>query len=323
MLIWIIDEEWKDYEAETEFLQARYPGVEIRTSTYDYAEDLEAFGCRADGILAQVYAPIPRETLERLERCRGIAVYGGGYERIDAAFAREKGIGVTNISGYCAPDLADYVVAAMYFANKNIAGFSRDALQNVKAGRWGMMAADRIPHRLSEEVLGIYGFGVIGKEVAKRAQAIGMKVIAADDFCTEEQIAAHQVKKVGKEELLRTADYISVNLKGCKENENKLSEAEFGVMKKSAWLINTSRGLVVDEAALMKAVREGEIAGAILDVIRSEPPKGDEEILSCEGIYVTPHVSYASVESFRALKDFALQNLAAMLEGRTPRDPVN
>lgn len=137
MLIWIIDEEWKDYDVEKEVLEAKYPGVEIRRSTYDYEKDLKEFGYRADGILAQVYASIPKSTIDRLENCKGIAVYGGGYDRIDVAAARTKNISVTNISGYCAEDLADYVVAAMYFVNKGLAFYSRTVVEDVKAGKWG------------------------------------------------------------------------------------------------------------------------------------------------------------------------------------------
>ena len=323
VLIWIIDEEWKDYDMEREYFEEVYPGAEIRCSSYDYEEDLTEFGYRADGILAQVYAPIPKATIDRLECCKGIAVYGGGYERVDTKAAREKGIGVTNISGYCAPDLADYVVAAMYFANKNIAGFSQNVLEGAKRKRWGMMAVDRIPHRLCDEILGIYGFGVIGKEVAKHAQAVGMTVIACDDFVSGDQMNEYGVRKVSCEELFETSDYISINLKGCPENEYKVSSRELSRMKETAWLINTSRGLVIHEDDLIAAVKETRIAGAILDVIRQEPPTGDEKILDCPGIYVTPHVSYASVESFRALKEFALSNLTAMLDGKTPRDLVN
>ncbi|MGP1348852.1 MAG: C-terminal binding protein [Stomatobaculum sp.] len=323
MLIWIIDEEWKDYDLEREILEKRYPGVEIRHSGYDYEKDLQEFGFRADGIFAQVYAKIPEKTIARLENCKGIAVYGGGYDLVDTAAARRKGISVTNISGYCASDLADYVVAAMYFANKNIAGYSRGVVSAAREGRWGATAVDRILPRLSGQILGIAGLGVIGKETAKHAGALGMKVIAADDFCTKEEMAALGVEKVNFEELYRRSDYVSIHLKGCEENENKVDSASLAGMKRTAWLINTSRGRVVDETALIQAVREKKIAGAILDVIKNEPPCGDEEILHCEGIYVTPHVSYISTESFRALKEYAIQNLIAMIEGGQPRDLIN
>ena len=323
MLIWIIDEEWKDYDMEKERLEARYPGVEIRCSTYDYEKDLKEFGYKADGILAQVYAALPASTINQLQNCKGIAVYGGGYDRIDVQAARAKGISVTNISGYCAEDLADYVVAAMYFANKRIAQYSATVVEDSRSNRWGAMAVPFIVNRISTQTLCIAGLGVIGKTVAARAQSLGIKVIACDDFVSKEDMAALQVEKVDWEEGFRRADYVSINLKGCDENQDKISTPLLSLMKPTAWLINTSRGKVVDEAALIAAVKEKKIAGAVLDVIKTEPPTGEEPILHCPGIYVTPHVSYISVESFRALKERALENLENMLEGKLPRDLVN
>lgn len=323
MLIWIIDEEWKDYDLEKETLEARYPGVEIRCSTYDYAKDLEDFGYKADGILAQVYASIPGSVIERLENCKGIAVYGGGYDRIDVEAARKKGISVTNISGYCAEDLADYVIAAMYYVNKKIAQYSSTVVEDSSHNRWGAMAVTAQAHRLSAQTLSILGLGVIGKVVAARAKALGMRVIAFDDFVSKDKMDAVGVEKVSFEEAFRQADFLSINLKGCDENLDKVNAAAMALMKPSAWIINTSRGKLIDEDALIAAVKAGTIAGAILDVIKVEPPTGSEPILHCPGIYVTPHVSYISVESFRALKERALENLGNMLDGKRPRDLVN
>lgn len=323
MLIWIIDEEWKDYDVEKEVLEAKYPGVEIRRSTYDYEKDLKEFGYRADGILAQVYASIPKSTIDRLENCKGIAVYGGGYDRIDVAAARTKNISVTNISGYCAEDLADYVVAAMYFVNKGLAFYSRTVVEDVKAGKWGAMTALSPVHRLENQTLGIVGLGVIGKTVAKRAQALGIHVIAFDDFVDKKTMSNLGVEKVSWEDIFKRSDYISVHLKGCDENTDKIDAAALSYMKDTAWLINTSRGKVVSEDALIDAVKSKKIGGAILDVIKTEPPAGDEPILHVPNIYVTPHVSYISIESFKALKDRALENLENMLAGKRPRDLVN
>lgn len=323
MLIWIIDEEWKDYDVEMEVLQKKYPGVTIKCSTYDYAKDLEEFGYKADGILAQVYAAIPRSTIERLECCKGIAVYGGGYDKIDVTAAREKNISVTNISGYCAEDLADYVIAAMFFINKRIAQYSDRVVQDCRDNHWGAMAVPKIQHRLSAETLLIVGLGVIGKIVAHRAQPLGLRVIAFDDFVSKEAMDAVGVQKVGWQEGFSQADYISVNLKGCDENLDKINAEALSYMKQDAWIINTSRGKLIDEEALITAVEKKQIGGAVLDVIKNEPPTGEEPILHCPGIYVTPHISYISVESFRALKDRALENLCNMLEGKKPRDLVN
>ncbi len=114
-LIWIIDEEWPDYDVEQKLLREKYPDCSIKFSTYDYEADLENFGKDADAILCQIYARIPRQTIERLTRCKAIAVYGGGYDRVDIQAARERGVKVTNVSDYCKEDLADYTLAAVYF----------------------------------------------------------------------------------------------------------------------------------------------------------------------------------------------------------------
>lgn len=118
------------------------------------------------------------------------------------------------------------------------------------------------------------------------------------------------------------ADYLSVNLKGIDANKNKISMNEFKLMKNTANIINTSRGKVINESDLIDAVRNKEIDGAIIDVITHEPPNGDEEILFEKNILVTPHISYISIESMKALKEFALGNLEAVLKGEDPRDPV-
>ena len=137
-LIWIIDEEWPDYELEKQLLKTQYPDCDIRFSTYDYAADLDAFGENADAVICQVYAPMPAATIQRLKKCKIIAVYGGGYDRVDIAAAKEKGIYVTNVSGYCAEDLSDYVMAAIFAANKHFL-VAEEALA---AGKWGANAVE-------------------------------------------------------------------------------------------------------------------------------------------------------------------------------------
>ncbi|WP_277218975.1 C-terminal binding protein [Peptoniphilus vaginalis] len=322
MLIWIIDEEWTDYDLEKEYLPKVFDNVDIRVSNYNYENDLEEFGHKADAILAQVYAELPRNTIERLENCKVISTYGGGYDRIDLDACKEKGIRVTNIQGYCAEDLADYTLAAIYHFNKKIQYYADICLDNVRSGKWGSLVIEKPSHRLSEENLVIVGFGAIGKAIADKVKGTGINVYAVDEFLNEAEIEKHGVKKVGWDEGFKMADYLSVNLKGIDANKNKISMNEFKLMKNTANIINTSRGKVINESDLIKAVRNKEIAGAIVDVITNEPPKGDEEILFEKNILVTPHISYISIESMKALKEFALGNLEAVLKGEDPRDPV-
>lgn len=322
MLVWIIDEEWSDYDLEKEILTKTFPNIEIKRSTYDYKEDLENFGYKADGILCQVYADIPRNTINRLENCKGIAVYGGGYDRVDIEAAKENKIMVTNVQGYCAEDLADYTIASIYYANKQIEKYAKNVSADIKSGKWGATSVDRLQNRISNQTLLIIGLGTIGLAVANRAKLLGMKVIAYDEFLDEESIKKLGFEKVSWEEGLIQADYVSVNLKGCDENADKIKYDSLKLMKNTAYIINTSRGKVINEEDIIRAVNEKLIAGAILDVIKEEPGKVGDPIFECENILVTPHISYISVESFRALKEFAINNLIDMINGKKPKDMV-
>ena len=318
-LFWFIDEEWKDYDIETAVLREQYPDCELKFSNYDYERDLEEFGYRADAIIAQVYAQIPASTIQRLQNCKGIAVLGGGYDRIDTAAAREKGIGVTNVQGYCAEDLADYVLAAIFHFYKGLTEY-QSRLQN---GAWGAQAVARLPKRISQSTLLIVGCGRIGLTVAKRCQSLGMKIIGYDPDRDAAFLNEQGVEKVSLEEGLRLADYVSVNVRLDESTTGLLGEREFSLMKKGAYLINTARGAVLKEDELIRALETGVIAGAVLDVITHEPPREHEPIFGAPNCIVTPHVSYISQESFEELRGRAAWNAIKMLRGEQPADLVN
>lgn len=319
LLVWIIDEEWADYEVEKKLLKERLPEAEIRYSGYNYEKDLEEFGYRADLILAQVYTAIDEKVMNRLERCKGIAVYGGGYDRIDVEAAKKKGIMVTNVQGYCADDLAEYVMAAIYNYNKKILCYrSTDG-----KGAWGAGAVPKIVHRVSASTLFIVGCGTIGKRVAKYAIGAGMRVIGYDKNIPSEELKKAGIEAVSWEEGFEQADYVSVHVKYTKETHHIIGKDEFSLMKQTAYLINTARGGILNENELLEAVRNKEIAGATVDVISVEPPKGDEDIWNCPDIIVTPHISYISEESFHTLKVRTVENALKMLHGEKPDDLVN
>lgn len=318
-LFWIIDEEWADYDLEQRLLKEKYPGCAIKFSSYDYAEDLEKFGRNADAILCQIYASIPGEVIRRLTRCKAIAVYGGGYDRVDIAAAKERGIKVTNVSNYCKEDLADYTMAAVYFFYKQLA----ELTAKVKDLPWGAQALPRPPIRLSQCSMHIIGLGRIGREVAAKALANGLKVTAYDDHVDAEEMKALNVRKIEWDEGLRNADYLSLNCILNDETAAILKYDDFKKMKPSAFLINTARGKIVDETAMIRALDEGLIQGAMLDVIENEPPDYSERIFSCRTAYITPHISYISVQSFEELKRRAVNNAVMGLEGQISPDLVN
>ncbi len=319
LLVWIIDEEWADYEVEKELIKKLLPDSDIRHSGYDYKKDLEEFGYRADLILAQVYTKIDKEVIERLEKCRGIAVYGGGYDRIDIDAARKKGIMVTNVQGYCADDLAEYVMAAIYNYNKKILSYrTMDG-----RGVWGAGAVPHIVHRVSASTLFIVGCGTIGRTLAKYAAGAGMKVIGYDLHVPPEILKEAGIEPVSWDEGFKMADYVSVHVKYTKDTHHIIGKREFAQMKPTAYLINTARGNILNEAELIEAVENKEIAGATVDVISVEPPKGDEDIWKCSNIIVTPHISYISEESFHTLKVRTVENAYKMFRGERPDDLVN
>lgn len=318
-LIWIIDEEWPDYDEEKKILARRYPKADIRFSGYDFENDLKEFGYQADVILTQIYTSITAETIDKLKKCKGIAVYGGGYDRVDIKAAREKGIKVTNVQGYCAEDIADYIIAAMYTFNKCLTEYK----ESLKDGKWGAQAIRKIAPRISETTLFIIGCGTIGRRIAERVRLLGIKVTGYDPFLTKEQFEAASIYPVSLEEGLKTADYVSMNVKYTRETKHLLKKEHFEMMKPSAYFINTSRGGTVAEQDLIDAVREKRIAGACLDVITNEPPTLSETILSVENIIVTPHISYLSRESYADLKRRTVENGLCMYEGKEPADWVN
>lgn len=318
-IIWIIDEEWSDYKDEQRLLQQEVPNAIIRCSSYDYAADLEAFGYEADIILAQIYAEIPAKVIARLKKCKGIAVYGGGYDRVDIVAARSKGISVTNVNGYCIEDIAEYVLAAILYVAKQLTGYDVAA----ENGAWGAKAVHVPIHRLTGQTLFLVGCGRIGSFVGQKARSLGMHVTGYDPFVTGERMSAAGIDKVSLAEGFQTADFVSVHVKCDETTEDLLTKKYFSLMKPSAYLINTSRGRILNEADLIAAVKNKQMAGAVLDVISEEPPNPSAEIFHVPGILVTPHISYISEESYQELKRRTINNALAMLRSQRPDDLVN
>lgn len=317
--IWIIDEEWPDYKLEEELLAKIYPGCTIKYSTYDTASDLATFGQQVDAVICQVYAQITAEMIAKMPNCKAIAVYGGGFDRVDIGAAKQQGVKVTNVSGYCAEDIADYVLSGIYHFNKRLPYYA----DGIKAGLWGAPAVEKPIRRVKGSKLLIVGLGRIGSAVAKKAQAVHIEVCAYDPYVTAEAMAEKKVTKVTLYEGLAQADFVSVNAIYTPETEGLLGYGEFQKMKPTAYLINSARGKILVEKDLIRAVNEGLLAGALVDVIAVEPPTGKEDILHSKNIIVTPHISYISIDSYTELKTRAVGNVIKILNGEIPADLVN
>jgi len=254
------------------------------------------------------------EALKELPDLRLIATCSIGTDNIDLVTAAELGIIVSNQPGKIAPYVAEHIFGIMLAAAKRT-GFQTGEL---KAGRWTL-----IPNiYLQGKTLGIIGTGNIGAEVARLANAFGMKVIAWTFHPSPEREAALGVKYVSLDELLRESDVVSLNVNLTKDTEGIIGERELAMMKPGALLVNGGRGIMVDKHALVNALNSGHLGGAAIDTYDKEPLPADDPILSCEQVVLTPHLADQTPEGIESLNEGIITNTIAYLEGR-PQNIAN
>lgn len=314
----LTDRSIKDYEPytfEREAIEAA--GGELILANCRTEAELIAAGRAADALINQG-APITRRVLEGLSRCRLVVRYAIGVENIDVEAATEHGIVVANVADYCIEEVSDHCVGLLLGCARRLFEYHHA----VRRGEW-TYATTRPIHRLNCQTVGFVGFGTIARRVAARLRAFGPSLVAFDPYISEETAAAHGVKLASLDSVLSRADYVSVHLPLTVETERLLGGREFGLMKRSAYLINTSRGAVLDEAALIDALQQGAIAGAALDVLAKEPPDPDSPLLHLENVIITPHAASVSVESRQAARQGVCDAVIAVLRGRWPRFVVN
>lgn len=316
MLIWIIDDEWNDYVMEEDLLNQEFPNVEIKISNSNYKKDLIDFGYRADGILAQVSFKLDKDFINELSECKCISVYGTGYENIDVKACKENNIKLAYVPDYSSEDIAEYVLASIFNHNKRLCEHSRNFNKYIIEGRWGSKAMNEEVRRLSNQKLFIAGLGKIGEVVAKKANDVGINVLGYSRSKSAEYMEKQNIQKVEWEDGFQMADYISVHLKSVSENQDIIASKEFDLMKETSYIINTSRGNIINEESLVNALSQNKIAGATLDVFKEEPPSIDNELLKLDNVFLTPHISYCSVEALYNLKKIAINNLVHNLMGR-------
>jgi D-3-phosphoglycerate dehydrogenase len=224
---------------------------------------------------------------------------------------------VTKVPDYCIDEVSDHTLALLLAAARKI------PLSNtqVHAGRWEMKAVVPI-HRLRGSLLGLVGFGRIPQLVAPKAQAFGLRVLAYDPYAAPDVLARAGVEHVDFSQLLKQSDYVSIHTPLLPETRGLFNAAAFRQMKPTAYLINTARGPIVDEAALAAALDAGQLAGAALDVMPQEPPVSSP-LLGRRNVIITPHTSFYSEESLLELQRKASEEVVAVLSGQAPRNPVN
>jgi len=262
-------------------------------------------------------APLTREIIEALPRLRYIGVTATGFNIVDTAAARERGIVVTNVPGYSTPAVAQLVFALLLELTNNVGHHAR----TVRDGRWTACPDfcywDHPLIELSGRTLGIVGYGDIGSAVARIALAFGMKVLAGKrEWKTP---PPDGVTPAGMDEIFSQSDAITLHCPLTDATRHLVCDRTLALMKPDAFLINTGRGPLVDEAALARALNDGRIAGAGLDVLSVEPPKDGSPLFSARNCLITPHIGWASREARVRLIHLVASNLLAFLNG----SPVN
>ena len=293
----------------------------------DVCPDLPWLNCRTeDEVIAQcadaegliiMYAPLTRRVLQQLKRCRIVARYGVGVDTVDLKAAAELGIVVSNVPDYGTHEVADHALAMMLALTRKVV--QANAL--VKRGEWDFRLVRPI-RRHQVQTLGVVGIGRIGAAMARRGLALGMRVLACDPHVADDRIP-EGVTRVSLDELMQQSDVVSVHCPLSAETRNLLDEGKLQLMKPTAYLVNTARGNIVDEAALEKMLAEKKLAGAAFDVLSVEPGREDNPLFRHDNFLCTPHMAWHSAESALELKRKAAEEVRRVLLGESPHYQVN
>ncbi len=289
---------------------------EMRMSKSTGADDILAVARDADAILV-TYAKLPAELLAQLTRCKAIGRFGLGVDNIDVPAATARGIAVTYVPDYCMQEVSDHAMALLLALARKVP-FSNKLVQS---GRWEMPAVAPL-RRLEGQVLGLIGFGNIPRAVAPKAKAFGLKVVAYDPYASKEVFAAAGVEGVSFDDLLARSDFISVHAPLMPATRGLVNAAAFAKMKKGALIVNTARGPLIDEAALVAALDSGHLGGAALDVVTTEPLAKDSPLIGRDNVILTPHTAFYSVEALEELQTKCASDVARVLSGEKPVYPV-
>ncbi|HWT80555.1 MAG TPA: D-glycerate dehydrogenase [Candidatus Methylomirabilis sp.] len=259
------------------------------------------------------------KVMDKGPRLRLIALTSVGFDMVDMDAATKRGILVTNTPDVLTDTVADLTLALMLAAGRRIAEMDRW----LRAGQWKVAGITPMAWDIHHATLGIIGLGRIGSAVAHRALAFQMDVLYYDTVRKKELEKQHGYRFVDQETLLREADFVTLHVPLEPETKGMMGAAQLALMKPTAFLINTSRGPVVDERALIKALQESRIAGAGLDVFEKEPLDMGSPLLKMENVVILPHVGSATEATRTAMLDLAVSNVVAVLQGKPALTPVN
>lgn len=304
-------------EVDTERRIITGAGHTLETFQVKNEAELVAATRDADAIIVQ-YAAMTHAVIEQLENCKIIIKYGIGVNNIDCTAATEHGVYVCNVPDYGTDEVSNHAIALLFALCKKLPQLTKQ----LEAGEWSYAPAVPL-YRMDGATLGLVGFGRIPQLVAKKMVGFGLNIIANDPYISEEAAQAFGVTLVDFDTLCTQSDYISVHCPLTEQTTRLFNAEAFKKMKPTAFLINTARGGILDEQALIKALNSREIAGAGLDVFEQEPPNKDNPLLVMQNVVATPHTAWYSEQAIEALQKKVAEEVVNVLAGNRPWNLCN
>lgn len=311
----LVDYEWEDIELEKRMFSEA--GIKLQVlQSRDKGEIIEA-AKNSDALLV-LYANIDEEVLASAPNLQIISRYGIGVNMIDVDYATQVGIQVANVNDYCVDEVSDHALASILAGARRLFEYNEDTAN----GNWDFKAAKR-PLRASKAIVGLLGYGKIPKRLAVKLNAIGYNVLAFDPFVDANTMAIDDVTKATVDEIMEVSDFVSVHVPLIKATHHLIGENEFNRAKKMPYIINTARGPIIDEHALIKAIQNNQIAGAFLDVTEEEPLAVDSVLRKMKNVVLTPHAAWYSEDAYREIREKAVMNIIEKSKGQKPTYALN
>lgn len=311
----LTDYAWPDLDIEKAIL--READAELIVAEQKDSQSLARLAADCDAIMTN-WAKVTEEVVSAAAKCKIIARLGIGLDNIDVATATKRGIIVTNVPDYCVIEVAEHALASILSLSRKVAFYHHETM----SGRYNLQLGPQL-RRIEGQTLGIVGLGNIGRRLAEKAVGLGMRVVTTGRTRKTHQELPAGVTWCEMDELLRRSDYVSLHVPLTAETKGMIGAGELALMKPSAYVINTSRGGLIDHAALAAALSKGKLAGAALDVQDPEPPDLARPPYNDPRVIVTPHAAFVSLESLENLRTRTARQVAACLQGRIPENVTN
>jgi D-3-phosphoglycerate dehydrogenase len=311
------DLEWEAGEMEK-------AGIEFEALQLKFKPEAEVLAKIGDAdVIVVNMVKFDASLISKLKKCKLLIRHGIGYDNVDVEACTKAGITFAYQPDYCVDDVAEHAIALIFACVRKVPQSRKTLEESSAKGQWDFSAIFPI-YRMDGKTLGIMGLGRIGSAVFRKLKGFGMRIIGCDPYLSEARKAALSgIEWVDRETLFRESDYITLHTPANAETRRMVNEETLSLMKPTAYLVNTSRGPVVDAEALADALRSDKIAGAGIDVFDVEPPPLSHPLFGLQNCILTPHLAWASVESGWDIRKSIVNDILAFQSGKAPRNVVN